>query len=214
MAVDIILVMKPEEYHYFSVALTRYNPNLQLARVERNKGFDEIANQFAPHCRIISFSTFVIVPAHIIQLVQGNCYNMHPAPAKLPGFDPIGMALYHNMVEFGVVLHKTMARVDSGAIVAERKFAFPAGYTREQIAIDAYKNAVSLTSDYCHLLAFPDQPLPINPQLQWDEQYRSSRQLVRDMQKTDYTIPIDEQLRRYAAFGDCNPEAGLAEINS
>ncbi len=210
----MVLAMKPEESKYFSAALLRHNIRLNFAFVERIAQFEAIRHRMNHFTRILCFSTFVIVPKHIIDLVEGNCYNLHPASAKYPGFDPIGMALYHQDNEFGAVLHQIAPKVDSGAIVSERKFSFNANATRTDIAIEAYKLGARLVTEYSELLADNLTPLPINDKLQWNENYRSSRQLVRDMNKVDYELPIEEQLRRYKAFGDCNPEAGLKEIYS
>ena len=135
---------------------------------------------------------------------------MHPGPRDFPGYDPIGMALYQNAQYFGATLHKILPRVDTGAIIAEQRFAINCLHmNREDIALKAYSAGLELVGRLAGLIADIHQAVPINYDLKWHEGGRTSRKFVREMQRMDLDLTNQELLRRHNAFGDCSAEAGL-----
>jgi methionyl-tRNA formyltransferase len=53
----------------------------------------------------------------------GTAINFHPASVDYPGIGCYNFALYDGAAEFGAVCHHMLAKVDTGAIIEERRFA-------------------------------------------------------------------------------------------
>lgn len=54
--------------------------------------------------------------------VRRAAINFHPAPPEYPGIGCVNFALYEEAPQYGVTCHYMSARVDTGAIVAVRRF--------------------------------------------------------------------------------------------
>ncbi len=71
---------------------------------------------------IISYLSRWVVPAPLLARAAGAAINFHPGPPEYPGFGCYNFALYENAAAYGVTCHHMQQRVDSGAIVAVRRF--------------------------------------------------------------------------------------------
>ncbi len=69
---------------------------------------------------LVSFCTGVIVPASILDALQGRAINIHPASKDFPGRDPHHFACYNGTEEFGATAHLMTPRVDAGTILREK----------------------------------------------------------------------------------------------
>jgi methionyl-tRNA formyltransferase len=75
---------------------------------------------------IISYLSRWIVPERLIKKAKLAALNFHPASPAYPGIGCNNFALYENASEYGVTCHRMQARVDTGEIVAVRRFpVFP-----------------------------------------------------------------------------------------
>lgn len=75
---------------------------------------------------LISYLAQWIIPQQVLQHAGLAAINFHPGPPAYPGIGCTNFAIYNGEKEFGITCHHMLARVDSGAIVAVRRFpVFP-----------------------------------------------------------------------------------------
>jgi methionyl-tRNA formyltransferase len=76
---------------------------------------------------IISYLSRWIIPEHIIKKAKKAAVNFHPASPDYPGIGCNNFALYDNAAEYGVTCHHMHKSVDTGDIIAVKRFPiFPA----------------------------------------------------------------------------------------
>lgn len=71
---------------------------------------------------IISYLSRWIVPGSLLQNARIAALNFHPASPDYPGIGCNNFALYEEASEFGVTCHHMAPKVDTGAIIAVRRF--------------------------------------------------------------------------------------------
>lgn len=71
---------------------------------------------------IISYLSRWILPDHLLKKAKIAAINFHPAPPEYPGFGGNNFALYEQAKEFGVTCHHMAPKVDSGKIIAVKRF--------------------------------------------------------------------------------------------
>ncbi len=71
---------------------------------------------------IISYLSRWVVPAELLERARRAAVNFHPASPDYPGIGCNNFALYENAAEYGVTCHHMAPRVDSGEIIAVRRF--------------------------------------------------------------------------------------------
>jgi methionyl-tRNA formyltransferase len=71
---------------------------------------------------IISYLSRWVVPASVISKAQRAAINFHPASPDYPGIGCNNFALYEEAKEYGVTCHHMAARVDTGDIIAVKRF--------------------------------------------------------------------------------------------
>jgi methionyl-tRNA formyltransferase len=71
---------------------------------------------------IISYLAPWIVPASLLGRASRAAINFHPGPPSYPGIGCTNFAIYDGVTEFGVTCHHMAPQVDSGPIIAVRRF--------------------------------------------------------------------------------------------
>lgn len=71
---------------------------------------------------IISYLSRWVVPAYLLERARGACFNFHPASPAYPGIGCNNFALYEGASEYGVTCHHMEPKVDTGAIIAVKRF--------------------------------------------------------------------------------------------
>jgi len=71
---------------------------------------------------LISYLAQWILPAELISNAEFAAINLHPGPPEYPGIGCTNFAIYNGEKEFGVTCHHMLAKVDSGSIIAVRRF--------------------------------------------------------------------------------------------
>jgi methionyl-tRNA formyltransferase len=75
---------------------------------------------------IISYLSRWVVPEYLINKARIASINFHPASPQYPGIGCNNFALYEDAKEYGVTCHHMAARVDTGDIIAVKRFpVFP-----------------------------------------------------------------------------------------
>jgi methionyl-tRNA formyltransferase len=108
---------------------------------------------------IISYLGRWIVPGDLLRRAN-TALNFHPGPPEYPGYGCNNFAIYDDAREYGVTCHHMAARVDTGAIIAVRRFSvFPADNAGTLLA-RAYDYQLALFYDIVGLLIRGDS-LPV-----------------------------------------------------
>lgn len=71
---------------------------------------------------IVSYLSRWIVPQSLLSRAKVGAINFHPAPPEYPGIGCINFALYNNEGTFGVTCHHMLVEVDTGDIIAVKRF--------------------------------------------------------------------------------------------
>lgn len=72
---------------------------------------------------VVSYLSRWVVPQTVIDHASKGAINFHPASPDYPGIGCNNFALYENAKEYGVTCHFMAATVDTGAIIATKRFA-------------------------------------------------------------------------------------------
>lgn len=63
-----------------------------------------------------------VVPEYLLKKAKVTAINFHPASPDYPGIGCNNFALYEGAKEYGVTCHHMASRVDTGAIIAVKRF--------------------------------------------------------------------------------------------
>lgn len=71
---------------------------------------------------LVSYLSPWIIPPQSLQSAAAGAVNFHPGPPEYPGIGCTNFALYERAREFGVTAHHMNPKVDTGAVIAVRRF--------------------------------------------------------------------------------------------
>ena len=71
---------------------------------------------------LLSYLCRWVVPLSVIQSAQKGAINFHPASPDYPGIGCNNYALYENATEYGATCHYMDSKVDTGKIIAVKRF--------------------------------------------------------------------------------------------
>jgi methionyl-tRNA formyltransferase len=110
---------------------------------------------------VISYLSRWVVPEDLLRRAKRAAINFHPASPEYPGIGCNNFALYENATEYGVTCHHMAAKVDSGAIIAVRRFPI---YPEDNVATlleRTYQHQVALFFDIVGLIT-EGKELPVS----------------------------------------------------
>ena len=102
---------------------------------------------------IISYLSRWVVPEELLGRAKKAAINFHPASPEYPGIGCNNFALYENAKEYGVTCHHMATKVDTGRIVAVRRFPV---YPEDNVASllkRTYENQIALFFEIVQLMA-------------------------------------------------------------
>ena len=102
---------------------------------------------------IISYLSRWVVPAEVLERAQEAAVNFHPASPDYPGIGCNNFALYENATEYGVTCHHMAPRVDTGAIIAVRRFPVFPEDTVASLLKRTYESQIALFMEIAGLMA-------------------------------------------------------------
>ncbi len=149
--------------------------------------------------RLIAFSTSVIVPKTVLDMLQVPAYNFHPGPPTYPGSHAASFAIYDGAEHFGATVHVMEEKVDCGPIVAVEWFVVPEKARFLDLELRTYELLLKMFADRVRHLAASDDPLPVID-AQWsgkkhtDAEFEAMRELEADMPEAEINL-------RFRAFG-------------
>lgn len=110
---------------------------------------------------IISYLSRWVVPPFLLQRARKAAFNFHPASPEYPGIGCNNFALYEDAQEYGVTCHHMAAKVDTGPIIAVRRFpVYPKDGVAELLE-RTYQHQIALFFEIVGLLA-EGKDLPVS----------------------------------------------------
>jgi methionyl-tRNA formyltransferase len=139
---------------------------------------------------IVSYLSRWVVPRRLLERATRAAINFHPASPEYPGIGCVNFALYEGASEYGATCHHMEARVDTGSIIAVRRFPVHADDSVATLLARTYARQRELFQEIAACLA-SGEPLP-----------RSQEKWTRP--------PFTR--RQFEALTRIRPEMGAAEV--
>ncbi len=118
-------------------------PNVTFALGEWNEPFPESLRDWRGEY-IVSYLSRWVVPSSLIEGATKAAINFHPASPDYPGIGCTNFALYEGAAEYGVTCHHMAARVDTGAIIAVKRFPILAEDSVKSLLERTYSQQLAL----------------------------------------------------------------------
>ncbi|HEX8667483.1 MAG TPA: formyltransferase family protein [Allosphingosinicella sp.] len=192
MTAEIILLAKKERFSQDARAIAEAIFGDRLATFLGTVGDplpEEVAN--GRPAFLLSFLSPWIVPGPVLERA-GTSINFHPASIDYPGIGCYNFALYDDAAEFGAVCHHMLAKVDTGAVIEERRFPLFASDTVETLKLRTMVTMVSMFHDICCGIA-SGQKLPASAS-HWSRRPYTRRDM-NALREIRADMP-DEEIRR------------------
>jgi methionyl-tRNA formyltransferase len=150
---------------------------------------------------IISYLAQWIIPGTLLEKAKIAAINLHPGPPEYPGIGCTNFAVYNGEKEFGVTCHHMLAKVDSGMLIAVRRFPVFLEDTVYSITQRCYNEILHLFYELISRILRGEQ-LPVIGE-NWKRKPYTRKQLnqlcelTRDMDKAEI-----ERRMRATTYGD------------
>jgi len=137
---------------------------------------------------IISYLSRWVVPEFLLRRARKAAINFHPASPEYPGIGCTNFALYEGASKYGVTCHHMAAKVDTGDIIAVRRFPMHPDDNVESLLHKTYEIQIALFMDIANLIA-GGKELPISNEkwsrppftrAQFNELFRITAEMSRD----------------------------------
>ena len=93
---------------------------------------------------IISYLAQWIIPQKLLEKAKFAAINLHPGPPEYPGIGCTNFAIYNREKEFGITCHHMVTKVDTGSLIAVRRFPVFADDTVYSITQRCYNELLHL----------------------------------------------------------------------
>jgi methionyl-tRNA formyltransferase len=110
---------------------------------------------------IVSYLSRWVVPDGLLKRARRAALNFHPASPEYPGIGCTNFALYENAAEYGVTCHHMAPKVDTGGIVAVRRFPVLPEDNVASLLKRTYEHQIALFLEIARLMA-EGGPLPVS----------------------------------------------------
>ena len=101
--------------------ISQHFKNSTIVFSKRGEPFPEKLMQWQGDI-LVSYLAQWIIPGELITNASHAAINLHPGPPEYPGIGCTNFAVYNEEKEFGITCHHMLARVDSGPIIAVKRF--------------------------------------------------------------------------------------------
>jgi methionyl-tRNA formyltransferase len=153
---------------------------------------------------IVSYLSRWVVPEGLLKRARLAAINFHPASPEYPGIGCNNFALYENAVEYGVTCHHMAPKVDSGGIIAVRRFPVFPDDNVASLLERTYEHQITLFFEIAGLMAEGGQ-LPVSHE-SWTRP-PFTRAQFNQLFKITPGMPREEIARRVRAvsYGEYQP---------
>jgi methionyl-tRNA formyltransferase len=161
---------------------------------------------------IVSYCSRWIVPAHLLERAEFAAINFHPGPPECPGVGGLNWALYNDAGSFGVTCHRMAPKVDTGPIIAVRRFPVIPSDDVESLFARTHLHLEALAYDILGALA-TGAGLPSSSET-WSGPSRTRRELDELATITPEMSPKEIARRvRATSFGNWQPAIRLGQFS-
>jgi len=142
----------------------------------------------------ISYLSQWIIPGAVLQKARWGAINFHPGTPEYPGIGCTNFAVYNKEKEFGITCHHMLAKVDSGPIIAVKRFPVFEKDTVYSITQRCYTEIQHLFYELVNSI-LSNQPLPQSSEI-WKRKPYTRKQLNKlceltpDMDKEEIALRI------------------------
>ncbi len=153
---------------------------------------------------IVSYLSRWVVPDALLKRSRKAAINFHPASPDYPGIGCNNFALYEDAKEYGVTCHHMAPRVDTGRIIAVRRFPIYPEDGVDALLKRTYENQIALFFEIAQLMA-EGKDLPVSKET-WTRPPFTRRQF-NELFRIAPGMPKDEIARRVRAvsYGPYQP---------
>ncbi|MBX3442752.1 MAG: hypothetical protein KF774_10110 [Planctomyces sp.] len=158
---------------------------------------------------VVSYLSRWVVPDRLIRRARLAAINFHPASPEYPGIGCNNFALYEGAAEYGATCHHMAATVDTGPIIAVRRFPIADDDTVASLLDKTYQQQYELFEDVLAIV-LRGEPLPESPE-RWTRRPFTRREF-NELGRIDPGMDAEEIARRVRAtsFGPWQPRIELA----
>ena len=158
---------------------------------------------------IVSYLSRWVVPDALLRRARIAAINFHPASPEYPGIGCNNFALYEDAREYGVTCHHMAPKVDTGRIIAVRRFPIFPQDDVDALLKRTYENQIALFFEIAQLMA-DGKELPASSET-WTRPPFTRRQF-NELFRITPDMPQDEIVRRVRAvsYGPFQPYVELA----
>lgn len=153
---------------------------------------------------LISYLSRWIMPESLLKSAKIAAINFHPAPPEYPGFAPNNFALYEGAKEFGVTCHHMAAKVDTGPIIAVKRFPIFPNDNIESLQARTYTYQLALFYEVMGGI-LRGEPLPVAEDRWKTPAYTKKQFLQLEKITTDMDEAEVERRIRATSFGQFQP---------
>lgn len=153
--------------------LTHY-PTAKIVFGTRQQAFPQELLQWHGDI-IISYLSQWIIPKQLLEKAEVAAINFHPGPPEYPGIGCTNFAIYNNETEFGITCHHMVSKVDTGDIIAVKRFNIYESDTVFSITQRCYSDILNMFYDIFSLL-MNGESLPISKE-KWQRKPYVRKQL-------------------------------------
>jgi methionyl-tRNA formyltransferase len=159
---------------------------------------------------IISYLSRWVVPEWLINKAKIAAINFHPASPDYPGIGCNNFALYEESAEYGVTCHHMDIAVDTGKIIAVKRFPIFPNDDTDSLLLRAYGFQLSLFYEIIGGI-FKGESLPSTTE-SWTRK-PFSRKEFNALSEINPAMPLEEIERRIRAtsYGDFQPRIRIAD---
>ena len=144
---------------------------------------------------LISFLSPWIIKADELNRFA-TAINFHPASTDYPGSGCYNFALYEEAAEYGATCHHMLPKVDTGAIILERRFPVATDETVETLKLKTMETMLSMFGEVVQLIR-SNEPLP-RAAVHWTRKPYTFREMEA-LKVIDHTMSKTEVARRLRA---------------
>jgi methionyl-tRNA formyltransferase len=158
---------------------------------------------------LISYLCPWLIPEKLIKNLTKGAINFHPGPPQYPGSGCTNFAIYDGVREYGVTCHYMAPQVDSGKIIAVRRFPVIAEDSVWSVTQRCYAYMLTLFYEMMTLIK-QDEPLPIS-----DEKWSRTAYRMKDfnaLKRITFDMDDAEIQRRIRATTYPGFEGAFIEI--
>lgn len=158
---------------------------------------------------IISYLSRWVIPEYLINKAKIASINFHPASPNYPGIGCNNFALYEGEEEYGVTCHHMASKVDTGKIIAVKRFPIFQNDDVHSLLLRTYDYQLALFYEIIGCI-IKDKPLQASSET-WARKPFSRKEFNR-LNVIDFAMSREEVERRIRAtsYGEFQPTIEIA----